>query len=146
MNNGTTKFLEQLAEHRKRCGLSYRSLEQVTGIKYSALAAMQSGNRPVGEQSARRLAEAFGLSGETQETFVLTALNTSRERVLQAVKEFPAEVLNALGLLLLACGIEPAQIVGGEISSSLPQDRSRLRLSLADGRQLRLDIRLTFSP
>lgn len=105
------EFKKQLAGCRARSGLSYRALEKVTGIKYSALAAMENGHRPTGEQSARRLASAFELSGEASNTFVLSALNTSKERILEAVKAYPAEVLNFLGLLLMARGIKPGQIV-----------------------------------
>ena len=36
-----------MAHLRERAGLSYRALETVTGIKYSALAAMQMGSCPV---------------------------------------------------------------------------------------------------
>lgn len=141
MSKNVTNFIEQIAKHRAKLGSSYRALEEVTGIKYSALAAMQTGNRPVGEQSAQRLASAFSLRGEEREAFVLSALNTSKERVLEAVKDYPAEVLNAFGLLLLAQGVKPKQIVGCDMEAS-PASGTTLRLSLTGGRELRLESRL----
>ena len=132
-----SEFKKQFAECRERSGLTYRALEKVTGIKYSALAAMQTGNRPVGEQSARRIAEAFGLSGDVREAFVLSALNTSKEKVLAAVDGYPAEVLNLLGLLLMARGIKPGQIVRCEYNLAAPDC---LTLALKKGRTVHLHV------
>lgn len=142
MANIKTDFKRLLAGYRKRSGLSYRKLERVTGIKYSALAAMETGNRPVGEQSARRLAAAFGLSGEALDTFVLSALNTSKERVLDCIKEYPADVLNLLGLLLLAQGIKPANITRCEFDPLTPDC---LKLSLRRGGIIHLHVDLSRS-
>ncbi len=144
MSKTTNKFREQYARCRAQSGLTYRALAKITSIKHSALVSMQTGTRPCGEHSARCLAKAFGLSGETFEAFVLTALSTSKERVLQAVSGYPAEVLNALGLLLLAHGIPPQQVSSSEFDALSFQKPCRLRLSLADGRQLLLETRLTF--
>ena len=63
-------------------------MEKVTGIKYSALAAIQGGNRPCGEQTARRIASAFGLSGDVREAFVLSALNTMNGNRLERYLEY----------------------------------------------------------
>ncbi len=144
MRNDITKFAEQFGCYRKKSGLSYRALESVTGIKYSALAAMQSGNRPVGEQSARRIALAFGLSGEPLEAFVLSALGTSKEKILEAVKDYPPAVLNLLGLVLLAHGIKPKHILGCELDSLTPMGlQNGLRVSLRGGRSASLQIALS---
>ena len=138
------KFTEQFGHYRKKAGLSYRALESVTGIKYSALAAMQTGHRPVGEESARRIASAFRLSGESLEAFVLSALSTSRERVLESVKEYPPEVLNLLGLVLLANGIKPKQIMGCDLDSLTPGAlQNGIRFSLRGGRSASLQIALS---
>ena len=134
------EFKKQLAECRERSGLSYRALEKVTGIKYSALAAMENGHRPCGEQSARRLASAFGQSSETLDTFVLNALNTSRERVLESVEDYPSQVLNLLGLLLLARGIKPSQIMRCGYNPATPDC---LKLSLNKGRTVHLHVTLS---
>lgn len=120
--------------------MSYRKLETVTGIKYSALAAMQTGNRPVGEQSARRIAEAFGLSGDAQEAFVLAALNTSKEKVLAAVSGYPSEILNFLGLLLTARRIKPNQIVRCGYNPAAPDC---LQLTLKKGRTVHLRVEVS---
>ncbi len=135
MDDKINEFKKQFAACRERSGLSYRRLEAVTGIKYSALSAMQTGNRPVGEQSARRIAEAFGLSGEVREAFVLSALNTSKEKVLAAVGGYPAEVLNLLGLLLMARGIKPGQIVRCGYKPAMPDC---LQITLKKGRTVHL--------
>lgn len=143
MNDNTTKFTKQFGNYRKKAGLSYRALESVTGIKHSALAAMQTGKRPVGEQSARRIAAAFGLSGEPLEAFVLVALSTSKEKVLEAVKDYPPEILNLLGLMLLANGIKPKQIMGCDLDTLTPGGpRSDIRLSLKGRHAARLHIAL----
>lgn len=140
-----TKFKKQFAELRKKSALSYRQLEGVTGVTYSALAAMQTGNRPVGEQSARRIASAFGLSGETQEAFVLTALDTSKEKVLESVKDYPAEVINFLGLMLQANGIGPKQIMGCDLDMPTPNaPQNGIRFSLRGGRSASLHVSLSF--
>jgi transcriptional regulator with XRE-family HTH domain len=136
------EFKKQLAACRERSGLSYRALEKVSGITYSALAAMQGGHRPCGEQSARRLASAFGLSGETLDAFVLNALNTSRERVLESVKEYPAEVLNLLGLMLLGACIKPNRITGCGFD---PRTPNCLKLFLNKGRTVHLYVEMSRS-
>lgn len=142
MDHKTSEFKQWFAECRERSGLSYRKLETTTGIKYSALAAMQTGSRPVGEQSARRIAAAFGLSGDVLEAFVLSALNTSKEKVLAAVSGYPAEVLNFLGLLLMSHGIKPGQIVRCRYNPAAP---TCLKLSLTKGRTLHLHVELSRS-
>jgi transcriptional regulator with XRE-family HTH domain len=141
MDKMISQFTAQFAKHRRQAGYSYRGLEEVTGIKYSALAAMQNGHRPVGEQSARRIASAFGLSGEGLESFVLSALNTSRERVLEAVKGYPAEAINLLGLVLMCSEIQPAQIIECDLTQSGPS--GCLRLSLKGGRKAHLHVTLS---
>lgn len=142
MTNDFTKFTEQFGSYRKQSGLSYRALESATGIKYSALAAMNTGNRPCGEQSARRIASALGLSGEPLEAFVLSALNTSKEKVLVAVKDYPAEVLNLLGLVLLANGIKAKQIIGCDLDTPAGLQNG-IRFSLRGGRSASLHVSLS---
>jgi transcriptional regulator with XRE-family HTH domain len=140
MSKVINKFKEQFAACRKRSGLTYRTMETMTGIKYSALAAMQGGNRPVGEQSARRIAQAFGLAGNAREAFVLAALNTSKEKVLAAVDAYPSEVLNLLGLLLMANGIKPSHISRCGYDPAAPDC---LTLSLKRGRTVHLHVTLS---
>ena len=140
MDEKINEFKKRFAGYRKESGLSYRALEKVTGIKYSALAAIQGGNRPCGEQSARRIAAAFGLSGDVREAFVLAAVNTSKEKVLAAVSGYPAEILNFLGLLLMARGIKPSQIVRCGYSPAAPDC---LTLSLKKGRTLHLHVEMS---
>ena len=142
MDNKIHEFKKQFATCRERSGLTYRAMEKATGIKYSALAAIQGGNRPCGEQTARRIASAFGLSGDVREAFVLSALNTSRERVLETVKEYPSEVLNLLGLLLMAQGIEASQIMGCGFDPLAP---NHLQLFLKGGRTAHLHVTLSRS-
>ena len=142
MDKKISEFKKQFAACRERSGLTYRALEKVTGIKYSALAAMQTGNRPVGEQSARRIAEAFRLFGDAREAFVLAALNTSKEKVLAAVTGYPAEVLNCLGLLLTARGIKSSHIVRCGYDPAVPDC---LQLTLKKGRTLHLQVQVSES-
>lgn len=142
MDDKINEFRKQFAACRERSGLTYRGLERVTGIKYSALAAIQGGNRPCGEESARRIAEAFGLSGDAREAFVLAALNTSKEKVLAAVSGYPSEVLNLLGLLLMARGIKPGQIKGCGYNPAAP---NCLQLSLKRGRTVHLHVDMSRS-
>ena len=137
MDNKISEFKQRFAGYRKESGLSYRALEAVTGIKYSALAAIQGGNRPCGEETAERIAKAFGLSGEVREAFVLSALNTSKEKVLAGVAGYPSEVLNLLGLLLMARGIKPGQIVRCGYNPAAPDC---LQLTLKKGRTLHLHV------
>ena len=140
MSETRNEFKKRYAECRDRSGLSYRALETATGIKHSALVAMQTGTRPCGEQSARRIAEAFGLSGDVRDAFVLSALNTSKEKVLAAVSGYSAEVLNLLGLLLMARGIKPSQIVRCGYNPAAPDC---LTLSLKKGRTLHLHVEMS---
>lgn len=145
MKTKMTKFKEQFADYREKSGLSYRALERATRIKYSALAAMHAGRRSVSEQSARRIASAFGLSGEALEAFVLSALGTSKNKVLASVKDYPAEVQNALGLLLLANGVKAKQITGCYPDASTPDGvQNGVRLSLRGGRTACLHVALVW--
>ena len=142
MKETRNEFRKQYAKCREQSGLSYRGLQAATGIKHSALVAMQTGSRPCGEQSARRLATAFGLSDSALDTFVLTALNTSKERVFEKVQEYPSEVLNLLGLLLMKRGIKPGQIVGCGYNPAAPDC---LMLTLRKGRTLHLHVQASES-
>lgn len=143
MSEIQSKFEQQYAEWRKRSGMTYRELAVATGIAHSALVAMRTGNRPCGEQSARRLAAAFGLSGEAREAFVLSALSTSKEKVLATVAEYPAELINVLGLLLQANGVRAKQITDCELAAVIPAgQQNEVRLSLKGGRTARLQVTL----
>ena len=137
MSKKSTNATTQFALLRKQSGLSYRRMELVTGIKYSALAAMENGNRPIGEQSARRIATAFDLSDDARERFVLSALNTSRERVLESTKNYPSQVLNHLALLLMSHGIRDTQIANCQL------DGNKLEVTLKNGRRICLETKIT---
>ena len=78
--------------------------------------------------------------GEAREAFVLSALNTSKEKVLKGVAAFPAEVLNLVGLALLGQRIPPDKIIGCHYDPGVPD---RLQLLMKRGRTVDLQVTLS---
>jgi plasmid maintenance system antidote protein VapI len=47
---------------RDNLGWSQRHLSEITGIPQRHISEMENGKRPIGKETARKLAEAFGIS------------------------------------------------------------------------------------
>src|SRR5689334_16109813 len=88
-------FGEQLKEKRRSANLTLHDLQNKSGITYSAIAAIESGNRVIGNKVAEALADAYNLRGEERNRFLLQAAATCKqERLLKYTRELSPEVVN----------------------------------------------------
>ena len=90
--------------------LTSAELASRANVPPSLISGLQSGSRVVGEYTARKIGKALHLTGEELEDFVYLAINGCSEKVLNASKAYPAEVLNLVAGKLQAIGILPDAI------------------------------------
>jgi hypothetical protein len=103
-------FAERLSALRVRQNLTAHQLAVAADVPPSLISGLQTGNRCVGEDNARKIGVALGLMDKDLEEFVFMAINQSTERVLMEFKEFPAEVLNLVAVGLRNVGIYPDEV------------------------------------
>ena len=96
-NDKRIHFGERLKALRNERRLTLNDLEQRSGVKYSAIAAIETGRRAAGESVAARLADGLMLRGDDKEQFMVEALKTKRDpEVGRAAKKLGMEVLQLL--------------------------------------------------
>ena len=107
----TETFGEKLNTLRRNRNLTVQQLAVRAGVPASLISGLQTNSRQIGENNARKIANALRLVGEDFEQFVYAAINTSVERVLDSSKGYPAEMLNLLASELRLSGIAPEQVM-----------------------------------
>ena len=91
-----------LRELRSESGFSLRGLAAKSKIPHSYISNIEQGRRPVGQDAAGKLADAFELKGNKREQFLLAAAQASpRDKILGTAKQLPAKVLNAFALKVI---------------------------------------------
>ena len=104
-------FANKLKTLKQARNLSVRELAQQAGVSGGLISGLLHGYRIIGEKTARKIAGALSLQGEELEDFIHSALNNGcTEKVLNASKGFPSEVLNLVAGELNALGISPDRI------------------------------------
>lgn len=111
-------FSLQLQTLRNNARLTNRELARLADVPESTISGLQNGNRRIGEVQARKLAMAFHFTGNDLEQFVLDAIDTCSEKVLNESKPYPARLLNLLAVQLHRAGIEAASIRHFTVSGS----------------------------
>lgn len=106
----TDSFPQRLNSLRKAQHLTTQALADRAGIHQSLVSSLETGYRVVGEQNARKIAEALHLTGKEMEDFVYLAINQCTEKVLNDSKAYPAELLNLVAAELRSFGIRPERI------------------------------------
>lgn len=111
-------FPKHLSELRAAAQLTVRALAERAGVPHSLIAGLQTGNRRVGENNARRIGLALGLQGRDLEQFIYCAIDTCTEKVLEDAKPYPSEILNLLPMQLKTAGIEAQALEQFTIAAS----------------------------
>jgi transcriptional regulator with XRE-family HTH domain len=127
-------FSQQLTELRQAASLTNRQLASKAAVPSSFIAGLQSGRRRVGEFQATKIGKALGLNGEQLDAFILEAVNTSTEKILQAAVNYPAGLLNWLPLELNRQGVTPEQILFCQ--PVMNAGASQLQLRLINGQRI----------
>jgi transcriptional regulator with XRE-family HTH domain len=133
-------FSSQLSSLRKAVKLTNHELARKADVPKSLIAGLQSGKRRIGELQARRLGAALGLTGSELERFILAAIDTCTEKVLDEAKSYPAEFLNLIARQLRRAGIFADSIVRYVIDGD--DSEQSIRLSLGNGRNASLTTHL----
>lgn len=137
------QFSTTLTELRTTARLTNYELARIADVSESMIAGLQSGKRKVGEHQARKLGTALRFSGEALEQFILHAIDTSEEKVLNEAKPYPAVLLNLLARQLNKSGIPAEAIRRCQIDGD--QNRQDVTLTLNSGRQLNLTTQLNYA-
>jgi hypothetical protein len=133
-------FSSQLYRLRTNAKLTNAGLAQRADVPESLISGLQNDNRRVGEYQARKIGRALNLHGERLEEFVLRAIDTSTEKILNDAKPYPAELLNLLAMQLRGAGIHADAIHAFDITGS--QNVQDIHLTLNSGRQATLKTQL----
>jgi len=103
-------FSSQLQRLRTVARLTNSELARLAGVPESLISGLQNDNRRVGEMQARKIAGALRLTGNVLEDFILHAINTSTEKVLNESKPYHARLLNHVATQLREAGISAESI------------------------------------
>jgi len=129
-----------LSTLRKKARFTNRELAEEADVPRSLIPSLQSGRRCVGEYQARKLGAALRLSGTELEDFVISAIDRCTEKVLKDVEDYPAQLINLLGLQLKKAGIQPESL--SECSVNLNKDGCEVAIKLNDGSCVVLEMKL----
>ena len=136
-------FGAQLSAQRQRAGFTNRQLADRADVPCSLIAGLQSGRRRVGEMQALRIGNALGLKSGELDRFILSALDTCSEKVLNDAKEYPSTFLNLIAKQLRVAGILPKDLSNFQINGD--ESGQEVKLYLADGRVAQLSSTLQFA-
>ncbi len=107
MNHTFANTLHQL---RTSLHLTSAELADKANVPRSLISGLQSGNRVVGEYTAKKIGTALNLTGQELEDFIYLAINACSEKVLNASKAYPAVLINLVAAKLQEHGILPSKI------------------------------------
>jgi transcriptional regulator with XRE-family HTH domain len=103
-------FGERLNDLRTEKNLTVQQLADRADVNPTLISGLQNNNRTIGENNARRIGVALGLTGIELEDFIYLAINAAKEKVLDEFKSYPAEVLNLVAHELCQSGIAPDMV------------------------------------
>lgn len=133
-------FGKLLSDLRERARLTNRELAVMAKVPHSLIAGLQAGSRSVGEYQARKIGKALELKDGALDSFVLNAINTCTDKVLEEAKDYPASFLNMIARQLRLAGILPQNLrtfqINGDSSNHL------LKMYLQDGSSAQLSTTL----
>jgi transcriptional regulator with XRE-family HTH domain len=138
------QFSQTLYKLRTQAGLTNQSLANRANVPESLISGLQNNNRRIGEYQARKLGNALGLHDDSLEDFVLQAIDTCSQKVLQEAFPYPAQLLNHLALQLNRAGIAAENVREITITSDLLA--SDITLILDDDRRATIETNITFKP
>ena len=136
-------FSDYLTQLRTSAGLSNRELAVKAEVPRTLIAGLQSGRRRVGEYQASKIGKALGLHNEDMDSFVLSAVNTCTEKVLNDAKEYPSSFINLVARQLRMAGISPQTLRNYQVNA-IGSDQV-VKLYLDDGRIAQLSSSLSFA-
>lgn len=137
------EFGKQLSRLRQKEGLTVRALAEEAKVPHSLIAGLQAGSRRVGEYQARKIGLALNLKDGALDSFILAAINTCTEKVLEEAKDYPSSFLNMVAKQLRLAGILPKDLSKFQITSDSTQHV--LKLYLQDGKCAQLSSILTIA-
>ncbi len=136
-------FGQLLSDLREQARLTNRELAIMAKVPHSLIAGLQSGSRRVGEFQARKIGKALELKDGALDSFVLNAINTCTDKVLEEAKGYPASFLNMIARQLRLAGVLPQNLrtfqINGDSSNHL------LKMYLQDGSSAQLSTTLILS-
>ena len=136
--------LPYLINHlRQKACLTTQQLATKANVPQSLISGLQSGNRRVGEDNARKIGTALNLTGRELEDFIYKAINSSTERILKEYNLYPSEILNLVADELQSTGISPMNITRCIRKPQLVDYNPDAVLYLEDGRRVLLNLEVT---
>ena len=136
-------FGERLNTLRSRLRLTTQQLAARANVPQSLISGLQTGNRRIGEDNARKIGQALGLNAWEMEEFIYLAINDSAEKVLNGHKRYPAEVLNLVAAELHQNGIAPEEVGRCILHPTLGNGQTPdAAIYLRDGRSATIEVKI----
>ena len=133
-------FQHLLRSERNKRELTVKRLAELSNLHDSLISGVEHGDRVIGEISAIKLAQGLGLEGKDQISFILSAMEESKDRLLKLSMDYPVILLNQIPLQLHELGI-----VANQIHSSEENDKGIL-LSLKENQRVQIETRIQIHP
>lgn len=133
-------FQHLLRSERNKRGLTVKKLAELSNLYDSLISGVEHGDRVLGEISATKLARGLGLEGKCQISFILSAMEESKDRLLKLSTDYPVILLNQIPLQLHELGIIASQI------HSLEKNEKRILLHLKENQQVQIETRIQIHP
>ena len=97
----------EVRSQRNKAGLTLQELEEVTGVGYSLISAIEHGNRAVTADVATRLANAFKLQGKKRDQLLFLAAGTGKkDKLVGYARRLDPEIVNFLPKVLQEQGVD----------------------------------------
>ena len=136
-------FGQTLSDLRVKQNLTVQQLADRADVNPTLISGLQNNNRTIGENNARRIGRALELTGTELDAFVYLAINAAKDRVLEAFRTYPAEVINLVALELNRAGIGPDVVsrcvLHPKLQDGLTPDAA---IYLKDGRSALIEIKV----
>lgn len=136
------RFGAEVRTFRNKAELSLRELGAVTGIHHAQLCDIERGDKPAGSDVAVRLADAFNLTGDERDLFLINAAGTrKRDKLVGYARMLPPQIVNFLARALNNSGVALEEINSAEFRRTTAQGEDgkcpdELVLGLKGGKHL----------
>jgi len=137
-------FGNKLNDIRHKRSLTVKQLSERARVPASLISGLQTNNRSVGENNARKIGKALELTDDALQDFVYLAINHASDKVLHQHSSYPAEVLNLVAVRLRGLGISPDQIAHCIRDPRYADTTADAALVLTDGTTALLDLTIAF--
>jgi len=120
-------FGAELKALRKARNWTLRGLEDLTGVTYTMICSIENCERTCSAALATKFADAFELSGNERERFLISAARTRRkDRLVEYARNLAPEIINFVPRTLANQGVKLDRIDSCDVITGAETERPKL--------------------